>query len=341
MITVQKKKLFIASAAAAALTLSACGGTAPGQTGTGVNLVIAGTLPSSTAMIQGAERIATTLAEQPALALSAEVYPDGQLGGEPAMLEALITGTVDIAMVGAPLIATYCPSLGATSLPYVIAGDTPEQQQQNLLLLAETEVIAAGISECAKSSGYRVLTMSWWYGNRHVTSNTPINTPDDLRGLRIRTPEGALHADPFRVLGAEPVPMAQSEVYTALETGVIAGQENPFATAYLHSFYEVQDYVNLTALMTHTQVLVMNENKYSSLTADQQEALTKAIDEAGEWQSAKQLEYNKDMRQKLVDVGMTIIEPDLDAFRSSTENFVQEYCAKHGIDLEALRQVQK
>lgn len=333
-----------AAVAAAALGLAACGGSgseSESNAGGATELVIAGTLPATTAMIQGAERIAAALADDAELGLTAEVYPDGQLGGEPAMLEALVTGTVDVAMVGAPLIATYCPQLGATSLPYVIQGDTPEEQQDNLQRIHESGVNEEAIEACAADEGYRVIADNWWYGNRHVTANTAIRTPDDMQGLRIRTPEGALHADPFAVLGAQPVPMPQAEVYTALETGVVDGQENPFATAYLHSFYDVQEYMNLTGLLTHTQVLVMSEAKYQSLTDEQREALDAAVNEAGVWQSAEQLVYNDEMRGLLEEVGMEIVEPDLDQFRAALEDFVQDYADQHEIDIDGIRAVQQ
>ncbi len=319
--------------------LSACGGDSSGNGE--VELVIAGTLPANTAMIQGADRVAEQVAQDSDGSLTVEVYPDGQLGGEPEMLEALSTGTVDVAMVGAPLIATHCPSLGMTSLPYVVQGDTPEEQYANLQRIVETEQHADAIEECAAAAGFRVIDDSWWYGNRELTSNIAIRTPEDLAGLRVRTPEGALHSEPFAALGAEPVPMAQSEVYTALETGVIDAQENPFATTFKHAFYEVQSYLSLTGLMTHNQVIVMSEERFSSLSAEQQEALSTAVSDAGAWQSEQQMAENAELRDTLESEGMEVIEPDLDAFRAATEEFVQAYFDEHGLDLDALRSVQQ
>jgi tripartite ATP-independent transporter DctP family solute receptor len=329
-----------AMSATAAVVLAACGGGASAATAEHPHLVIAATLPDTTAMVQGAERIVGSLAADEDLDLTAEVYAAGQLGGEPAMLDSLSIGTVDIAMVGASLVATHCPQLGATSLPYVLEGKTPDEQYANLARVSESGVNDEAVERCAADTGYRVLADDWWYGNRHTTSNTPIETPDDMRGLRVRTPEGALHAAPFAELGAQPVPMAQSEVYTALETGIVDGQENPFATTYLQSFHDVQEYLNLTGLMTHTQMLVMSEERYRSLTPAQRDGLVAAIDEAGRWQSDEQLAYNEEMRDKLVEAGMEIVEPDLDRFRDALTGFVEGYADEHDIDLAAVRAVQ-
>lgn len=329
--------LLPAAGAAAVLAISACSG--PASSDSQDELVVAGTLPSDTAMIQGAERFADELAAGGQL--TADVFSDGQLGGEPAMLDALQIGTIDIAMVGASLLATYCPALGITSLPYALQGDTPDEQYENLQRVVDTEDHAQLIEDCAAEAGFRVLDDSWWYGNRHLTSNVPITTPEDLEGLRVRTPEGRLHSDPFVALGAEPVPMAQSEVYTALETGVIDAQENPFATTYKQGFSDVQTYLDLTGLMTHTQMVVMSEERFAALSEDQQAALLAAVREAGDWQSEEQMQENVELHAALEEEGMQIVEPDLDAFREATEDFVREYCERHGLDLDALREAQQ
>lgn len=305
------------------------------------NLVVAGTLPTNTAMMEGAQRFIDAMGEESDGTVGAELYSDGQLGGEPEMIEGLQLGTVDIAMVGAPLIATYCPKLGATSLPYVIEGDTPEEQYNNLRKLTDRGVNDAAIDECAETQGLRVIDDSWWYGNRHVTSNVPIEEPADLAGLRIRTPEGDLHADPFAVLGAEPVPMAQSEVYTSLETGVIDGQENPFATTYKHAFQEVQDYLNLTGLMTHNQVLVMSEQDFQALSGETQQLLIESVREAGIWQSEEQMAQNEELSQTLQDEGMELVESDRDAFRAATEDYVTSYFETHDISREDFKTAQE
>lgn len=321
------------------LSMAACSG--PASSDGQVELVVAGTLPSDTAMIQGAERFAEEIAAGSGGGLTADVFSDGQLGGEPAMLDALQIGTIDIAMVGAPLLASYCPALGLTSLPYALQGETPPEQYENLQRVVDAPEHAELIEECAADAGFRILDDSWWYGNREMTSNVPITMPEDLEGLRVRTPEGRLHSDPFVALGAEPVPMAQSEVYTALETGVIDAQENPFATTYKQGFSDVQTYLNLTGLMTHTQMIVMSEERFAELTEEQQDLLREAVREAGNWQSEEQMQENVELHAALEEEGMQVVEPDLDAFRVATEEFVRDYCERHGIDLEAFRAAQQ
>src|SRR5699024_2170737 len=266
---------------------------------------------------------------------------DGQLGGEPEMMDALETGTVDIAMVGVPLVAQHCAALGMNALPYVIQGDDPEEQYENLQKITDSELHQQAVEECAEETGYRVIDASWWYGNRELTSNKEIHSVADMKGLKVRTPEGSLHSKPFEVLGADPVPMAQDEVYTALETGVIDAQENPFATIAKFSFEDVQDYLVLTSLMTHNQALVMWEDTYQDLSEDQQEALLSAVDEAGQWQSEEQLNENAELRDKLEENGIEIIEPDLDEFTEATRDFVEEYFDDNDLDFEEYLAIQE
>lgn len=335
--------LFVAGVAVA-LGLSACGlgdsAVSGGSSGDGDSLTIAGTLPANTAMIEGAERISDSLDESD-VDLAGDVYSDGQLGGEPEMMDALETGTVDIAMVGVPLVAQHCSALGMNALPYVIQGDNPEEQYENLQKVTDSELHQQAVEECAEETGYRVIDASWWYGNRELTSNKEIHSVADMKGLKVRTPEGSLHSKPFEVLGADPVPMAQDEVYTALETGVIDAQENPFATIAKFSFEDVQDYLVLTSLMTHNQALVMWDDTYQDLTDEQRDALLSAVDEAGQWQSEEQLKENAELRDQLEENGIEIIEPDLDEFTEATRDFVEEYFEDNDLDFEEYLAIQE
>lgn len=261
--------------------------------------------------------------------ITVEVYPAEEIGSEPELMEGLTLGNVSIALVATAVAADTCPALGVYALPYILEGANDREQYESLRNLTSSEFNAEIIEECEASSGNLVIDNSWWYGNRNLTTGTrEVNVPGDLSGLIIRTPPADLHTMAIGAFGAETLPMPFSEVYTALDTGVIDGQENPISTIYQNALYEVQGYLSLTRHMTQNQTLVMNAEFFHGLSEDDQELILSAIDEAGQYQSDLQLTTNEEELELLRDSGMVVTEPDLTPFKSAVEDQVEGHLAE-------------
>lgn len=273
--------------------------------------------------------------------ITVEVFPAEQIGSEPELMEGLSLGNVQIALVATAVAADVCPELGIFALPYIIEGDTDRDQYESLRNLAASDWNQETIAACAEETGNLVVDNSWWYGNRNLTSNVAVNTPADLQGLIIRTPPADLHTLAIRAFGAEPLPMPFSEVYSALDTGVIDGQENPISTIYQNAFFEVQDNISLTKHMTQNQALVMNADFFNGMSAEDQELVRTAIDEAGQYQSDLQLTTNEEELEELRTEGMNVVEPDLAAFRAAVEQPVADFLANLGVDAATISELQR
>lgn len=309
--------------------------------GEAYTLVLGHSVAASAPVNLGALRFKEIVEEATDGRITVDVFPAEEIGSEPELMEGLALGNVHIALVATAVAADTCPALGVFGLPYIIQGEEDRQQYENLLRLADSDWNQEVVAQCEESSGNVVVDNAWWYGNRNLTtSSVEVDEPSDVQGLIIRTPPADLHTMAIRDFGGEPLPMPFSEVYTALDTGVIAGQENPISTIYQNAFYEVQDYISLTKHMTQNQALMMNADFFNGLTEEDQELIRSAIREAGQYQSDLQLTTNEEELEKLADEGMMIVEPDLAPFRAATEQSVAAHLESLGITRDEIDDIQ-
>ena len=146
--------------------------------------------------------------------------------------------------------------------------------------------------------------MGWWFGERHLTtSKKAAAKPEDVKGLKIRTMDTPVAKSAMSALGASTVPMAVAELYTAMQMGVVDGQENPLNIIYNRKFYEVQKHLTLTGHMAMNLVIIINEGFYQKLSPELRQLLTKAAMEAGDFQSELTMKVNKQNLQDLKDKG--------------------------------------
>lgn len=166
-----------------------------------------------------------------------------------------------------------------------------------------------------------VLLALWDNGIRHVSNNVhPIETPEDLNGLKIRTPPDEMTVDIFEALGANPTPMNFSELYIALEQGVVDGQENPLMNIYSSKLHEVQDYVSLTGHKYESTPLLMSKIVWDTLSSEQQEVIQEAAIEAGEFNRQASLEADEKLRSDMEDAGVVFNEVETQPFVEATSS---------------------
>lgn len=255
-----------------------------------------------------------------------EVYPSSQLGGDREVAEGLGLGTIEMGLFGTGALQVLDKRLIIEELPYA----WPTREAAYAALDGELgDALADILAE------HDIETLSWWEsGYRHITNSVkPIETPADLEGIKLRVPEAELRLDTFRELGAQPTPMAFSEVFTSLQQNVVDGQENPLATIYASKFHEVQDHLALSGHIWGSGVLTISSDAWDGLTEEQQQILT---EKAAIWRDKEREMIQKsdeEVLTKLEDAGMQITRPDAATFQEAVQPVWTKYEDVFGKDL--------
>lgn len=252
---------------------------------------------------------------------------DNALGAEREVVEGMGLGLIDMGITSTGPMGGFVNDFLLFDLPYIFT--TPEAAYGFL----DGEHGAAMAAKLEADAGVKIL--GWMEnGFRHNTNNVrPLNSPDDLAGIRHRTQESRVQVDTWTALGANASPMAWTEVFTALQQGVIDSQENPVPTIYDVKFYDVQRYLNLTQHVYSPAPLMMGAQLFSSLSeADQAIVL-----EAAAIATPVQREASQRMEQELIDelegLGMTVTRPDLEPFRERVQPVIDQWKDTVGAEL--------
>ncbi len=244
-------------------------------------------------------------------------FGSSQLGKDKELLQKLKLGTVNFALPST-VMSTVADEFGLFEMPYLV-------KDRNHMGRIEKEIFWAKLAPAAEAKGYKILAV-WENGFRHITNNLkPINTPADLEGIKLRTPKGAWRVKMFKSYGANPTPMSFSEVFTALKTGVIDGQENPFAQIYSAKFQEVQKYLSLSGHVYTPAYVTVGKAAWEKLPAEVQKVLEETAKEtqAFVYETAAQMET--DLLDKLKAGGMAVNEPDKAAFIKASKGIYDEF----------------
>ncbi|MBD3897668.1 TRAP transporter substrate-binding protein [Halomonas sp. ML-15] len=240
-----------------------------------------------------------------------------EVGGERDHLEGASFGEYAIALGGSMPMTLYAEEFASADLPFVYrsseeAREVYEGETGDLL---NERLIASG--------NMRLVGLSQ-RNPRNLTSKFPVNTPDDVDGVRLRVPEIAPWIKVWEEVGALPSPIAWPEVYTSLQTGVIEMQENPVDLIHSGRLYEVQDHLNRTEHVFSFFHWLMNEDVYQSLADEDRDIIMAAIDDATQWGDETIISGQEALLEELESLGMTIVDSDVDAFRAAAEPAVRE-----------------
>jgi tripartite ATP-independent transporter DctP family solute receptor len=245
------------------------------------------------------------------------VYGSSQLGGDKEMLQKVKLGTVDMA-VPSTVMSSEADMFGVFEMPYLV-------KDRAHMAKIEKEVFWPKIAPEAEKKGLKVIAV-WENGYRHVTnSKRPVNVPDDLKGIKLRVPEGKWRVKMFQAYGANPSPMKFSEVFTALQTGVMDGQENPFTQIYSAKFQEVQKYLSLTGHVYTPAYVVVGTKKWESLPADVRKVLEDTAKETQAFVYSTAEKDENDLLAKLKSAGMQVNTPNKDAFIGASKVVYDEF----------------
>ena len=250
------------------------------------------------------------------------VFGSSQLGGDEILLQKLKLGTVDFALPSTIMSSTI-PEFGLFEMPYLVA-------DREHMRKIESEIVWPTLAPLTEPKGYEIIAV-WENGFRHVTNNVrPIETPRDLRGIKLRTPRGVWRIKLFQAFDANPTPMALSEVFIALQTGVMDGQENPFAQIYTMKFQEVQSYLSLTSHVYTPAYVTVGTNKWRRLPDDLRNILTETARETQAFVYANAERMDREVLEQLRSEGIAVNVPDRAAFVAASQAIYSEFGATVG-----------
>jgi TRAP-type transport system periplasmic protein len=245
------------------------------------------------------------------------VYGSSQLGGDKELLQKVKLGTVDFALPST-VMSSEADLFGVFEMPYLV-------KDREHMKRIEQEVFWKNLAPAAEAKGLKVLAV-WENGYRHITnSRRPINTPADLKGIKLRVPEGKWRVKMFQAYGANPSPMKFSEVFTALQTGVMDGQENPFTQIYSAKFQEVQKFLSLTGHVYTPAYATVGTKKWASLPAEVRQTLEATARETQAYVYQTAAKAEEDLLGKLRSAGMQVNTPDKDAFIAASKPVYEEF----------------
>lgn len=253
-----------------------------------------------------------------------EVFPGGQLGNDREQIEAMRMGSLDMSIEGSINYEAFVPETAFVDLPFLFkdrqaafkALDSPTSQQ-----------IWGTVRE---KIGVRILAMPENGFRQITTAKTPIKSLADLKGLKMRVPQTKLYMDTFKALGTIPTPITFTELFTALQSGVVEGEENGMPLIYSSKFYEVQKFLAVTNHIYDAAPLAMSEKTWQTLTPDQQQAVQAAANEARDFQRQFVIQREEDLIKKLQAAGMTFTYPARDEFVKAVQPVIDGYKARFG-----------
>ncbi len=276
----------------------------------------------------GTEKFSELMKERTNGAVNVQVFGNSQLGSEKDMLEQVKNGVIQMSLTTPVMLANYdgWGPIAVTAMPYIFKGATDEEQYPALMKLMRGPIFTDVNEKAAKTSGIRGLDLAWWYGTRNLTTKSKqVVHPDDLKGVKVRTMDTPIARAALDALGAATTPMAVAELYSAMQMGVVDGQENPYNTIYSSKYYEVQKYLASTGHMTMTVLLVTNDKWFQGLPKDLQTLMVKTMQDAGDYQSDLQLKANAQNLKDLQAKGMVFTEVNKAEFAEKTKDVYKQF----------------
>ena len=248
---------------------------------------------------RGAEKFKQLAEEASKGRVEIQVHHANALGSIREGLEMVRLGTLEFQVCGVAHVSRFVPEMNTLVLPYF-------WKDTDTMFSALDGRMGQILEALLLEKGFKVA--GWWdNGFRHVSNNKrAVRTPEDLRGLKLRTLPTKVHVTFFRALGVSPTPMDWAEVYPALQQGVVDGQENPPGVVYFEKLPEVQKYYSLTAHVNEPVNVLMSRAVFTRLPADLQAAIMTAAKQAALWQRIESQKDNEEMLKKLAGAGMQV-----------------------------------
>lgn len=272
------------------------------------------------------EQFAELVSERTEGEISIEIYPSDQLGNQTQLVEGTLLGTNDMVLTSDAVLSNFVPEVGMINLPFIF------RDSDHVRAALDGEV-GQKLSAMVEDQG--AVVIGWWdNGFRHITnSRNPIETPEDIDGMQLRVPEGPVFVSTFEALGANPTPISFGELYSALQLGVVDGQENPPAHILTQKFHEVQDYVSRTGHIYLSSPVLINKNLLDSLSEEHQSVILETGRELAAVHTAMVLREEEQQWEEIASYGMEINDVDPAPFIEATSSVIEHYRGEFGEDI--------
>ncbi len=283
--------------------------------------------PKGHPLEQGAAKFAELVAQKSGGKIKVNVFPGGTLGGDAQTVSALQGGTVEITALNSGILASQVKDFVVYDFPFMFANPR------------EADAVVDGPfgqKLHAKLADKGIIGLAYWeLGFRNITNGKrPINTVDDIAGLKLRVIPNAINVDWVKALGANPTPMAFPEVYAGLESRAIDGQENPLSVILANKFYEVQKHLVLSNHQYNPQSLIFSKKVWDSLSADEKKIVQDSAVEAARFQRQVNRELAAGNLADLKKAGMQVTELSA-AEQAKLRDKLKPVIDKHGAEIAA------
>ena len=315
-------KRFVISAVMALMMASAA---FAGQAEAATTLRLGHVVADNSSLDKGLDYFAKLVSDKSGGELKIQVFPNSSLGDNTAMMEQLQFGSLDMMAPSVAALSGFTPSTAIFDLPYLFKNEAAAEEVLD-------GPLGDNVGKALEPQGFYLLgwmTQSW----RHLTCNKEVTKPADVAGIKIRTMDSKYHMAHFNTLGASAIPMAMSELYTALQQGTIDAQENPYTNIVNSRFYEVQKYVVETGHIYDACPLIISTITWKRLTDDQKKIIKEAAAEAVNWER-KEVKKDDDLfREQVKKSGTTVIvlTPEQRAeFRKAAQPVYDDFVKEQG-----------
>ena len=323
------RRFVLAAGAASTLGLSAGGAWAQKAEFT---YKYANNLPVTHPMNLRAKEMADAIRGETRGRVDIQIFPNNQLGGDTDMLSQLRSGGVEFFTLSGLILATLVPAASISGIGFAFP-------DYDTVWKAMDGDLGAHIRAQIAKAGLVAMDKIWDNGFRQITSSTrPIQSAADLKGMKIRVPPSPLWTSMFKALDAAPASINFAEVYSALQTKVVEGQENPLAVIATAKLFEVQKYCSVTNHMWDGFWFLANKKAWDKLPPDLQTIVARHINAAGMSERADVARLNAGLQKELADKGMAFNQPTSDSFREQMRKagFYAEWKGKFGDEAWAL-----
>lgn len=284
----------------------------------------------------GYEKLAELVEKKSNGKMRIDLYSNAVLGSDRSTTESVQENALDMASCSSPNFAGFIPEFMAFDLPYI----TEPKYQENLYNALDYGELGDYYREIARSKGFEIIMFSEFGYRNFATTDTPLETLDVFKGLKLRTTDSPVEIAVARSLGAQAMPVAWGETYTALSQGAIDGEGNTWSLLYSAKHYEALKYGIESRHNYSMHILVMNKERYDSLTDEQRDILVECAKEALDWQRDNAAVLADQARQEIVDSGVEIYEPtdeEMQNFKDATasvyDQFVGDRIPQKAVDL--------
>jgi len=339
---IKKLSMFILIVIVLTLTVTGCGGKTTNQTvenkepkkASTITLKIANYYAADHPVNEALEDIFKAVVEKKTDGrIKVEIYPNNQLGNEQEFIEGVQLGNIEMAMTG-NMWENTVPQFRIMQLPYMFVN----YEHADAVLNGP---IGEQIYKYLEPLNVKVLT-SFPNGFRVISNNKrPINSIEDCKGIKLRVFQGEIIIKEMKALGFDTVVMPFSEIFTALQQGVVDGQDNPLATAYYAGWYDVQKYVAITNHMYSPGYIVINADVWNSLSEDEKAIIKDAARNTAEAILNAVQSQEKDIIKKITEKGVVVTYPELKPFMERVKPIIDEYIKEYPETEDIIKEIQK